>query len=460
MTSNLKKPPVPDPIVAEARQRDAIKLAGRDIQLAQATTSPLARARAVPRKPTPRIDETSHKIDEHDLLQRHPGRHVTALSMPTQSNPGEAGSELSIIRASDLVSERLEYIWDGRIARGKLTIVAGDPGLGKSLLAAHIAAIVSQGSAWAPDDGQALKGSVIMVTTEDGLQDTIRPRLEAAGANLEAVHLLQDLDLTRNQDALEQEIKRLPDARLMIIDPITSCLGRTNINGTADVRAIITPLSRLAARTGIAVIAITHLNKNGSGRAVARTTGSHAFVAVARAVYVLTKDPDDPGRRLLLPLKNNLGADDRGTAFRIKEVPISVGTAPCLIPDAEPVTITADEALAAPRGNSGSPSSLDQAKEFLRELLAAGPVTALAVKAAAAAEAISGISLQRAKKALGVQSSKSAMDGGWQWTLPSNTKMINRGEDDQCDQMITFDVGDHLRLTNPDEAIAYHEDQK
>lgn len=332
-------------------------------------------------------------------------------------------------------------------------MVAGDPGLGKSLLAARMAAIVSQGFASAPDEEQALKGSVIIVITEDGLQDTVRPRLEAAGANLDAVHLLSDLDLTQDQDALEQEIRRLPDTRLMIIEPITNCLGRTNINGTTDVRAVVNPLSRLAARTGVAIVAIMHLNKNGAGRAMARTVGTHAFMAVARAAYVLTKDPDDPDRRLLLPLKNNLGADNQGSAFWIEEVAISIGAAPRLVPDPEPVIITADEALIAPRGESGSRSSLDNAKEFLGAFLGAEPRAALADKAAATAAAISGISLQRAKKALGIQSSKSAMDGGWQWMLPLDPKMINCREDDQVDPMSTFGADEHLRSADPDKTI-------
>ncbi|MFC1458065.1 AAA family ATPase [Microvirga arabica] len=446
MTYKRKNSPVPDPIVAEARRREALKRGDGETQPATASDAMPARTRAVP-QPTPRPAETS-KMKELSLSQRRTRRHVTALSVPSQADPGEAGSAISMIRASNLVPERLEYVWNGRIARGKLTIVAGDPGLGKSLLAARLAATVSQGSAWTPDEEQALKGSVIMVTAEDGLQDTVRPRLEAAGADLDAVHLLSGLNLTQDQDALEQEIRRLPDARLMIIDPITSCLGRTNINGAADVRAIMTSLSCFAARTGIAIVAITHLNKNGSGRAMARTVGSHAFVAVARAAYVFTKDPDDLGRLLLLPLKNNLGADKQGSAFRIEEVAISIGTAPCLVPDPEPVMVTADEALTMPRTAPGGQSILEQAKEFLCEFLAAGPVAARAVHAAATAAAIKEISLQRAKKALGVQSSKSAMDGGWQWMLPAETKMINSSEDDQHAPMSTFGADDHLRSAN------------
>lgn len=423
MTSKLKKQRVPDPIVAEARRREALKRRDVDTDPATASGALPARARVVP-QPTPDLAGTG-KMKEPVSRQGRVSRDATAVSAPSQSHLGKAGSEVSMIRASELVPESLEYIWNGRIARGKITMIAGDPGLGKSLLAARLAAVVSQGSTWAPDEEQAVKGSVIMATSEDGLQDTIRPRLEAAGANLEAVHLLSDLDLTQSQDALEQEIRRLSDTRLMIIDPITSCLGRTNINGNIDVRAVVTPLSRLAARTGVAIVAITHLNKNGSGRAMARTVGSHAFVAVARAAYVLTTDPDDPGRRLLLPFKNNLGADDQSSAFRIEEVPIGFGTAPRLVPDPEPVIITADEALTIPRTSPSSQSALEQAKEFLGEFLSAGPRAASAVQAAAATVGIRGISLQRAKKALGIQYSKSAMDGGWQWMPPADTKMIN-----------------------------------
>jgi hypothetical protein len=112
------------------------------------------------------------------------------------------------------------------------------------------------------------------------------------------------------------------------------------------------------------------------------------------------------------------------------------------------VIITADEALTIPRTVPSGQSVLEQAQEFLRGFLGAGPRAALAVQAAAATVGIRGISLQRAKKALGAQSSKSAMDGGWQWMLPEDTKMINRGEDDQDDPMSTFDADDHLRSAN------------
>jgi hypothetical protein len=183
-------------------------------------------------------------------------------------------------------------------------------------------------------------------------------------------------------------------------------------------------------------------------------------VAVARAAYVLTKDPDDPGRRLLLPLKNNLGADHQGSGFRIEEVPIGMGTAPRLVPDAEPVIITADEALTVPRTSPNNQSALAQAEAFLREFLATGPKAALAVHAAAAAAAISGISLQRAKKDLYIQSAKTGMEGGWQWMLPADTKMINRTEDDHCDPMIIFNADDQLHAANPDETIANRGDHQ
>jgi hypothetical protein len=353
-----------------------------------------------------------------------------------------------MIRASDLVPEPLEFIWNGRIARGKLTVLAGDPGLGKSLLAAYMAAVVSQGGSWGPGGDQAPRGSVIMVTTEDGLQDTLRPRLEAAGADLEAVHLLSDLDLTRDLEALERSVNRVPNVRLVIIDPITSCLGGVNLNGTSQVRRVLEPLSRFAVRTGTAVVCITHLNKSKSRQAIARMTGSHAFVAVARSAFLLWKDAHDPGRRLFLPMKNNLGAEVQGLGFRVEEVPAGRGAAPRLVFDSDPVTITADEALNASHGERNNPSAIADAMEFLRDYLAAGPVSARDVEATAKAELIAPISLRRAKKSLGVVSSKSSMTGQWHWMLPSNTKMISPTEDDHSDYMSTFTEDDHLRETN------------
>ncbi len=370
--------------------------------------------------------------------------HTAVASMAT--DPDIEAPEIPMIRAADLVPETLAYIWKGRIACGKLTMVVGEPGLGKSLLAAHLAATVSQGAAWASGENPAPRGSVILVTTEDDLNDTVRPRLEAAGADLNAVHLRSDLDLTRDFEAFERRVSRIPDVRLIIIDPITSCCGRANLNGTAEVRAVLSPLTRFAARTGTAVVFITHPNKKSSGRALNRASGSHAFVAVARSAFSLSEDKNDPGRRLLLPIKNNLGVAGQGVAFRIEEVAIGIGAAPRLVFDSEPVTITADEALNGSYHDSSRRSAVDEAKEFLLDFLAADAVPVPDVQAAARAAGITLASLRRAKDALGIKPKKSGMEGKWLWMLPPSAKMINPAEGAQVEQMSTFAEDEHLRV--------------
>lgn len=452
--TGTRKPRPEDPLVREARLRAERLQAVKGTGLADLHAPVLSTGGDAPQ---PTIGTRSAELDRTADLGYFQGRieHTTGAAPSSM----HAASDVDVpfvpmIRASDLVAEPLEFIWNGRIARGKLTMLAGDPGLGKSLLAAYMAAVVSQGGNWSSGGGQAPRGSVIMVTPEDGLQDTVRPRLEAAGADLDTVHLLPDLDLVQDLEGLEQSVNGIPNVKLVIIDPITSCLGTVNLNGTSQVRRVLEPLSRFAARAGIAVVCITHLNKSRSGRAMARMTGSHAFVAVARSAFILCKDKHDPARRLLLPVKNNLGADEQSLGFRVEETPVGKGAAPRLVFDSDPVTVTADEALNGSRDDQNSLSAIATAKEFLLDYLAAGPAPARDVQAAANAELITPMSLRRAKESLGVVSKKSNMSGQWQWQLPLNAKMINSAEDAHSNHMSTFAQDDHLRETNGTTGIA------
>lgn len=329
---------------------------------------------------------------------------------------------------ADVEPEPVQWLWPERIALGKLTVIAGEPGLGKSQLTCALAAAVSTGGTWPNSEGRAPKGSVVILSAEDAPGDTVRPRLDAAGADVEKVYTItavtegkkgnRSFNLQTDLAALEAIVKKIGDVRLIVIDPISSYLGKVDSHRNAELRAVLEPVGLLAARLGVAAIAITHLNKAGPGSASAnsRVIGSIAFVAAARAAYIVCRDPEDHERRLFLPSKNNLGRDSGGLAFKIGEFSTPSGLiAPAVIWSAVPVSITADQALAP----ASQAPQRDQAEDFLRDLLATGPMKTKDVEAEAKAADISWTTIRRAKDKLKITVDKSKkMDGAWLWSLP------------------------------------------
>ena len=265
-----------------------------------------------------------------------------------------------------------------------------------------------------------------MLSAEDDPADTIRPRLDAAGADAGRVHFLEavsvsdqnnglaqrSFSLERDITVLEEALSELSDCRLVTIDPISAYLDGANSHNNADVRALLAPLADFAARNGVAVVVVTHLNK-GQGSALHRTMGSVAFVAAARAAFVVIKDPDDETRRLVLPIKNNLGNDVDGLAYRISEAP---NNSPKLDWETEPVSESADDFLS--RANSEERSVLQDACNWLGELLEAKAIPAKEVYASAIEAGYFKRTIERAKAQLKVVSVKQASSGKWVWKLP------------------------------------------
>lgn len=329
-------------------------------------------------------------------------------------------------RVSDIPAQELQWLWPGRIPLGKLTLFAGDPGLGKSFVALDIAARVTRGEKW-PDGEQCNggPGSVIVLSAEDDPADTIRPRLEAAGADLTKVHILQavrrdkpngesrlehfslETDLVSLQDA----VSSLGDVRLVVIDPISAYLGSTDSHVNAKVRSLLSPLAELASALCVAVLAVTHLNKNTSS-ALYRATGSIAFVAAARAVWLFAKNPDDPGQRLMLPGKMNLAPDQMGLSYTLKEERAGV----VAVVWGEAVRLSADAVL-QPEAVEEKSERLE-AMDWLRERLSEGRVSQRELKGDAKAAGIAWRTVRRAKDSLGITSEKEGFKGGWRWQLP------------------------------------------
>ncbi len=353
---------------------------------------------------------------------------------------------------SGVTRERLVWLWPWRIPLGKLTVLSSDPGLGKSMLTIDIIARVTTGAGW-PDapEAKSVPAGAILLSAEDDPADTIGPRLDAAGADSTRVHLLQAVregdaetgfNLAVDIPVLEAALQAHPDTRVLVIDPVTAYLGATDSHVNSDVRALLAPLSALAAKYRVAIVLVSHLNKSAVGPAIYRTTGSLAFVAAARSGLVVVKDPSDPEgkRRFLVSLKANLGPGVSGLIFRVDGVTGS--DAARIVWEPGSVDATADELLNQGGWASEPKSKLEQAALFLENALALGPLDAAEVERRATAKGISPITLRRAAKALGIEKRKAGFDGGWSWELPEEGEAA---QPPGAQDVSTFGPNEHLR---------------
>lgn len=300
----------------------------------------------------------TNAVSAHALAQRDPRR----AAVRCIDNAGgrvlhNAKSGQAILtRVSDVESKHITWLWLGRFALGKLGILAGHLGLGKSQFTAMLAATVSIGGLWPNGEGNAPLGQVVMLSCEDDIADTIRPRLEAAGADLTKIHVLEAIvekqggrrvfSLKKDIEHMRQVLDLLEDVALVVIDPVTAYLDGSDSHNTAEVRAALAPLQDLAMERNFALVVVSHLNKSGGGgQAINAVTGSGAFVAASRSSFLIAADQDDSDRRLFLSIKNNL-ASPPGLAFRIGTKTVSNEIeAPLLVFDSGTVDISADEAL-------------------------------------------------------------------------------------------------------------------
>jgi len=335
-----------------------------------------------------------------------------------------------MVRLSDVVPEPIDWLWQGRIALGKLTLIAGDPGLGKSFMTLDIAARVSRGLGWPDNRNQPMaSGRVVLLNAEDALADTIRPRLDCAGADvakiiaITAINVIsvtgisqeRGFDLSRDILAIESAIQSMSDCRLVVIDPISAYMGGVDSHNNAEVRGLLAPLSTLATKYGVAVVIVSHLNKSGGAQAIYRAMGSLAFTAACRAAWVVIKDKKDEKCRLFLPIKNNIAQNIGGLAYRIQPLPSGGAN---VVWDADPVTMSADDAMSSDHDGSGDRSERDDAKEWLTSLLTDGPRSATFCEQEAKSAGYSIATVRRAKNALRIVSKKDGFNGGWEWALP------------------------------------------
>ncbi len=349
-----------------------------------------------------------------------------------------AARAVLLTRADKVEPESINWAWKNRFAFGKLALIAGDPGLGKSTILIDIVAMHSTGAAFPCSEGRAQQCESIFLTAEDGLRDTLVPRLMAAEADLSKIHFLTGtrtegagdddvamFDLTKDVAVLRKTFEANPKIRIFVIDPITAYLGATEAKSNAEVRKALTPLIRLIEDTGVLVLANNHLNK-GAGKALYRVLDSIAFVAVGRTVHLVVKDADNPDNRKFICDKTNIGSKPLGLTYLIQKcwIPgqhgeeietsrISWGT--------QHIDETADEALA----EKSDPTMTSDAVEFLQIVLANGPMTVADITREARAALLLGEDqelrkskpFQSAKKILSIATHKSGLAEGWVWTL-------------------------------------------
>ncbi|HNQ24014.1 MAG TPA: AAA family ATPase [Phycisphaerae bacterium] len=386
-----------------------------------------------------------------------------ALSTPKPTGIADrqtsAGRTLAFRYAIDVVPEQITWLWPARIPQGKLSLMVGDPGQGKSLATIDIAVRVASGLSW-PDIPLLSNppGRVILFSAEDDLADTVRPRLDAALSTLtdaqgarralsniilmEAMRELNPLtgvkespfNLTQDLEHLDQLLQRIQNVRLVVFDPLSGYLGsRLDAHRDTEVRSALAPLATLAAKHRTTIIAVMHLRKSQTETpAIHRTLGSVAFTAAARSVWLVGKDPNDRHRRVMLPVKCNLAPDSgNGLSFRIE----AVAKVPHVIWDSEPVTMLADDAIAAPQQRQGRPPAVRAAAEdWLRAALSGGPRPAKDLLEEGREEAgHTRWTLDRARQAVGVVAYRPVNPGPWWWRLPEQPELPQGGgpEDDR-----------------------------
>jgi AAA domain-containing protein len=339
---------------------------------------------------------------------------------------------------SNVTTEKLTWLWELRIPMRKVSLMEGDPDLGKSTITADLAARQSRGTPMPGDAKGTGIGSVLIICAEDDIADTVKPRLAAAGANMKRIGFIplekdqsgqvMPLSIPEDLARIRRAIRDLASktgrpVKLVIIDPITAYLSeKINYNNDPQVRRAMLPLKQVAEETGVAVLLVRHLNKDGSLRALYRGGGSIAFSASARSVLVAERHPDEKDVYVLARVKMNLGPAIRPITYRIEgDLQHDVSR----IAWGDLIDISVEALLRSDDSRKDAPARRE-AEQFLRELLGEGPRDSKEVERAAQTAGLSMRTVKNAKRNLRIKSHKLPGKAGqverWQWELPFYVK--------------------------------------
>lgn len=345
-----------------------------------------------------------------------------------------------LIALEDVQPEEIRWLWHARIAYGKLNVVDGDPGLGKSVVLLDLAARLTRGLPLPGDVplGELEPANVLLLCAEDGVADTIRPRLDAAGADIPRIKQRDFYEDDRGNERLPI----LPDdigwiiedirdhqAKLVIIDPIFAYVAsKISTKDDKEMRKALQPLKVAAEQTGAAIVVVRHLNKDKSDNALYRGSASIAIAAQARSVLMVAPDPDDPTkeRRIIAGVKSNVAGISRSVAYRV----VSGSNGAASVQWEGDSQHTATTLLAVAVEDRDRPA-VNEAMSFLRQMLAEGPKPVSAIKKEGRNAMISDIALRRAKDAIGAVAVKVGFGEGafWVWDMPSHEDAHLHNED-------------------------------
>ena len=224
----------------------------------------------------------------------------------------------SLINMADVVPVEVQWLWYPYIPFGKITLLLGDPGCGKTTFILALAASLTIGEGFPGGPHEGPPANVIYQTAEDGLADTIKPRLLSFGANCALIDVIEDntQPLALDDERIEKAI-RTTNAKLFVLDPLQAFLGaKVDMHRANEVRPIFTRLAGIVERTNCACVIIGHMNKS-SSKGIYRGLGSVDIVAAVRSVLLLGKDPDNPNIRAVIPIKSSLAPEGKAMSFSI-----------------------------------------------------------------------------------------------------------------------------------------------
>lgn len=383
---------------------------------------------------SPRVKEGKGRTPGLDGLPR----------TPPGSEPEQRSSLLWDL-LSNIKMRPIKWLWKDRIASGKVSLLVGDPGLGKSQTCASICSVITTGGLWPVDRTSCEPGSVILLSSEDDPYDTIKPRLIAAGGDPERVARIRGIEFhSQEDDAPAQRVfsvtddlvklvdllDKLGNVRLLIVDPISAYMGSADSYKNSEVRGMLDPLINLAQQRNFGVLLISHLTKGRSSSSpLMSVQGSVALPALARNVWGITQDPDKPERRLFMDMKSNLAKGSSGLSFQIESAELEsedenfpgIIETSRVVWEGEAVTITTKEAF---DGNLEEREEKREAREFLKMILAHGPVPSKELEKDAHEAGYNMQMLHRLKKGMGIEVKR--LGRGWCWELEGSAVQTSR----------------------------------
>jgi len=347
---------------------------------------------------------------------------------PTTTSSAEAGDQFGaqVKPATDFKMEPINWIWNGWLAAGALHLIAGRAGTGKTTLALSLAATITAAEKW-PDGTQAERGSILMWSGEDTISNSLVPRLLASGGDPRRAFFVEDFydddghrrpfDPACDMQSLMNRALQIPDLRMVIIDPlVVAVAGDSHKN--SETRRGLQPLVDLGKQTNAVVLGVTHFSKGTAGsNPLERVTGSLAFGAQARIVFAVAKGEEAGDSRCLVRSKSNLGPDGGGFEFTLQRVHVADDIDGQYVRWGDTIDGSARELLDAVETDRDS--AMDDAREFLTDLLEFGSKPAKDVFTQARLAGVAEKTLRRAKSLLHIRSEKDGIGGGWVWRLPA-----------------------------------------